>query len=63
MSQAHQEPGTYEKFAAVTPMLFTTESGWIVREFNFTLDGADRLEQVQKVSSLSACHPGNGAND
>ena len=44
MSQAHQEPGTYEKFAAVTPMLFTTKSGWIVREFNFTLDGADRLE-------------------
>ena len=34
----------YEKFAAVTPMLFTTESGWIVQEFNFTLDGADRLE-------------------
>ena len=34
----------YEKFAAVAPMLFTADSGWVVKEFNFTLDGADPLE-------------------
>ena len=33
-----------EKLNAMSDMLFTTASGWILQEVSFTLDGADALE-------------------
>ena len=34
-----------EKFSGMDAMLFTAASGWILKEFNFILDGADPLEE------------------
>ena len=42
--QIEKHSCAHKKFAAVKPMLFTTASGWVVEECNFTLDGADPLE-------------------